>query len=63
MKRELKRMTVKKMTTKIILKEAHETIAMIKAMGIRAAKEEVSKKVLEAFLVEYAQEKYDARYM
>jgi len=50
---------------KTMLDEAHEAIAMIKAMGVRVMKEDICPYDALLFLTraEYAQEKYDARYM
>jgi len=62
-----KKVNVKREKTqkKTMLDEAHEAIAMIKAMGIHKVKEDVN--AYDALLLliraEYAQEKYDARYM
>ena len=65
MKKNVKNVKREKTQKKTMLDEAHEAIAMIKAMGIRVVKEDVN--AYDALLLltraEYAQEKYDARYM
>jgi hypothetical protein len=67
MKTESKRnRTVKKRDKtlkKTLLDEAHEAIAMIKEMGVREVKEASLYEILLLTRAEYAQEKYDARYM